>query len=142
MFQGKSSITIDPKGRMSIPVKLRSSFVEPDGSFLTITRHPHGCLVIFPRASWMVKQQKLLQMPMSAEAWKRMFVGNATDIEVDDSGRVLIPAELRKPVGLDKSAVLMGMGGHLELWDEAAITKMESDTAAAGVPESIANFVF
>lgn len=126
---------------MSLPVKHRSAFVEPDGSFLTITRHPDGCLLIFPRDSWLIKQQKLLQLPVSAEAWKRMFVGNATDIEIDDSGRVLIPAELRKPVGLDKLAVLMGMGGHLELWDEAAITKMESDTAAAGVPESIANFV-
>jgi MraZ protein len=142
MFKGKFSITIDPKGRISVPVKLRSDFVEADGSFMTVTRHPHGCLMVFPRDRWLVKQERLLQLPMSAEAWKRMFVGNATDIEIDDSGRVLIPAELRKPVGLDKSAVLMGMGGHLELWDEAAITKMESDTAAAGVPDSIANFVF
>lgn len=142
MFQGKSSITLDPKGRMSLPVKHRAAFVEPEGGFLTMTRHPDGCLMIFPRAAWIVRRQALLQLPMSAIGMKRMFVGNATDIEIDDSGRVLIPAELRKPVGLDKLAVLMGMGDHLELWDEAAITKMESDTAAAGVPESIANFIF
>lgn len=71
-----------------------------------------------------------------------MFVGNATDIEIDDSGRVLIPGELRKPVGLEKEAVLMGMGDHLELWDEAAITKIEGEIVAADVPESIANFIF
>ena len=142
MFQGKSSITIDPKGRMSLPVKHRAAFVEPEGAFLTMTRHPDGCLMVFPRPAWIIRRQALLQLPMSAIGMKRMFVGNATDIEIDDSGRVLIPAELRKPVGLEKLAVLMGMGDHLELWDEAAITKMESDTAAAGVPESIANFIF
>ena len=142
MFQGKSSITLDPKGRMSLPVKHRAAFVEPEGSFLTMTRHPDGCLMVFPRSAWIVRRQALLQLPMSAIGMKRMFVGNATDIEIDDSGRILIPAELRKPVGLEKLAVLMGMGDHLELWDEAAITKMESDTAAAGVPESIANSIF
>lgn len=142
MFQGRSNITIDPvKGRVTLPVKHRGAFSTPEGNLLTITRHPQGCLLIFPRSAWLVKKQALLQLPVSAIGWKRMFVGNATDIEIDDSGRILIPAELRKPVNLDKDAVLLGMGDHLELWDEATLNKIEGEIAAADVPESIANFI-
>jgi MraZ protein len=143
MFQGKFAVTIDPvKGRMSLPVKLRPLFAAPDGNFLTVTRAPHGCLLVLPRSSWLVKRERILQLPMDATDWKRMYVGNATDIEIDDAGRILIPAELRKPVGLGKEAVLMGIGDHLELWDEAAITKIEDGIVAANVPESMAKFTF
>lgn len=142
MFQGRTTITIDPvKGRTTLPVKHRHVFATSEGNHLTITRHPQGCLLIFPRAAWLVKKQALLQLPVAATAWKRMFVGNATDIEIDDSGRVLIPAELRKPVGLEKDAMLVGMGDHLELWDVSTLDKIESGLATADVPEAVANFI-
>jgi MraZ protein len=143
MFQGRSNVAIDPeKGRMTFPVKHRAAFVTPEGSHLTITRHPQGCLLIFPRAAWLEKKQALLKLPMSAIGWKRMFVGNATDIELDSSGRILIPSELRRPVNLEKDAVLMGMGDHLELWDESTLARNESEVAAGDVPEAIADFIF
>lgn len=142
MFQGRTTITIDPvKGRTTLPTKLRHAFVTPEGNHLTMTRHPQGCLLIFPRASWLVKKQAILQLPITASAWKRMFVGNATDIEIDDSGRILIPAELRKPVGLEKEAMLVGMGDHLELWDVSTLEKNESELTTADVPPELANFI-
>lgn len=142
-FQGSSAITLDEKGRMSIPTKHRPAFVEADGpSFLTMTRHPHGCLLIFPRPIWLVKRQALNQLPMAAQDWKRIFVGNATDLELDSNGRVVVPLELRKRVGLNREAMMLGVGDHFELWDMDALNKRESEAVERGIPESIANFIF
>ena len=139
MFQGSSAIALDVKGRMSIPTRHRNAFVEPDGSFVTLTRHHHGCLLMFPRPTWMLKREVLSDLPMSAAPWKRIFLGHAVDVEIDGNGRVLIPPELREAVGLDKNVMLMGMGSHFEIWDEPTLTKKEREAIEAGVPDSIAD---
>jgi MraZ protein len=141
--EGSSAITLDLKGRMSIPTKHRSKFVEADGnSYLTMTRHPHGCLLIFPRSTWAVKRQVLNQLPVSALDWKRIFMGNAADLELDSGGRVVVPPELRERVGLNRDVLMMGVGDHFELWDVAAWNKRESEVVVGGAPESIANLIF
>ena len=56
---------------------------------LTITRHPHGCLMIFPRPEWEQFRARIAALPMDAQWWKRIFLGNAMDVELDSTGRVL-----------------------------------------------------
>jgi MraZ protein len=65
---------------------------------------------------------------MQARAWQRIFLGYATDVEMDTAGRILI-AELRAAVGLDKEVMMMGMGSHFEIWDAA---KMAEKAAGYG----------
>lgn len=144
-LQGLSAIALDSKGRISIPTKHRHVFVEADGSsHLTMTRHPDGCLSILPRSIWMVKSQALSKLPMSTLDWKRIFIGSATDLELDANGRVVIPPELRDRVGLkcDGKAMMMGMIDHFELWEVEVWNKRESKAIDGGIPEAIANFVF
>ena len=142
-FEGSSAVTLDLKGRMSIPTKHRPKFVEADGkSYLTMTRHPHGCLLIYPRATWVVKRQKLNELPMSAIDWKRIFIGNAADLELDSNGRLVVPPELRARIGLERDGWWMGVSEHCELWDAATWNKRESEAVVGGVPDSIANFIF
>lgn len=128
LFQGISSVTIDAKGRLSVPTRHRDAIANQFEGRLTITRHPDGCLMIFPRPEWEMYREKVLALPESVRWWKRILVGNAMDVEMDGAGRLLVPPELRQAVGLSKEAVLLGLGNVFELWDKASYEAKEAET--------------
>ncbi|HCL85116.1 division/cell wall cluster transcriptional repressor MraZ [Pulveribacter sp.] len=138
MFQGASSLSLDAKGRLSVPTRHRDAL----GGELTITKHPDGCLMVFPRAQWEQFRERIAQLPMSAQWWKRIFLGNAMDVEVDGTGRVLVSPELRAAAGLSKEAVLLGMGTHLELWDKSTYEAREAEAMQAQMPDVLRDFSF
>ena len=119
MFQGASSIVLDAKGRLSVPTRHRDVLTATAAGQLTITKHPHGCLMVFPRSEWEKFRERIAALPMQAQWWKRIFLGNAMDVEMDASGRVLVSPELRAAAGISRDTVLLGMGGYFELWDAA-----------------------
>jgi MraZ protein len=137
MFQGRSALALDAKGRMSVPTRHRDALMLQCEGRLTLTRHPDGCLLLYPRGTWETVREKIASLPIGASAWKRFFLGNATDVELDGSGRVLIPPELRQAAGLDKGIVLLGMGTHFEVWDDAGLTVKENEAIASGIPEAL-----
>ncbi|MEB0233460.1 cell division/cell wall cluster transcriptional repressor MraZ, partial [Undibacterium sp. 10I3] len=73
---------------------------------VTLTRHPHGCLLLFPRPTWESHREQIAGWPMSARAWQRIFLGNASDVELDSAGRILIAPELRSAVGLQRDVMV------------------------------------
>ncbi|MBI3230898.1 MAG: MraZ family transcriptional regulator [Burkholderiales bacterium] len=79
---------------------------------------------------------------MSARAWQRIFLGNASDVDVDSAGRILIAPELRDAVGLQRDVMLLGMGTHFEIWDAAKLAADEQQAVAQGMPDVLANFSF
>ena len=137
MFQGRSALSLDAKGRMSVPTRHRDALMLQCEGRLTLTRHPDGCLLLYPRPVWESVRERIAALPLSAGAWKRFFLGNATDVELDGTGRVLIAPELRQGAGLDKEVVLLGMGAHFELWDAAVLAAKESEVIAGGIPEAL-----
>ncbi len=141
VFQGESALTIDGKGRVVMPARHREALDLMAGGELTITKHHKRCLVIFPRPEWEQFRAKLLQLPMSADDWRRVFLGCATDVKIDGSSRVQLTPELRKFAGLDREVILLGMGTRLELWNAEAHAANEARTLASELPESIQNFV-
>ena len=110
MFQGASSLSLDAKGRLSVPTRHRDVLSATAAGQLTITKHPHGCLMVFPRPEWEKFRERIGQLPMAAQWWKRIFLGNAMDVEMDATGRVLVSPELRQAAGIAKDAILLGMG--------------------------------
>jgi MraZ protein len=110
VFQGASSLSLDAKGRLSVPTRHRDVLSATAGGQLTITRHPHGCLMVFPRTEWEKFRERIAALPMSAQWWKRVLLGNAMDVEMDGTGRVLISPELRAAAGISKDTMLLGMG--------------------------------
>jgi len=135
-------LALDAKGRLSVPTRHREALQLLCEGRLTITRHPHGCLMLFPRPTWEAFRDKINQLPMSAVAWKRVFLGNAMDIEIDSASRVLISPELRKAGGLGNDVMLLGMGSHFELWDTEAHAAHEAQTMAGPLPEALQDFTF
>ena len=79
---------------------------------------------------------------MSAQWWKRIFLGNAMDVEMDGSGRVLISPELREAAGLSREAVLLGMGNHFELWDKPTYEAQEAEAMKGEMPDVFKDFSF
>jgi MraZ protein len=142
VFQGASSINLDAKGRMSIPAKHRDALAVQCEGRLTLTKHPHGCLLFFPRPVWESHREQIAAWPMSARAWQRIFLGNACDVEMDSAGRILISPELRAAVGLAKDVMLLGMGTHFEIWDAAKLNDNEQEAVAGGMPDVLSNFSF
>ena len=142
MFQGASSLSLDAKGRLSVPTRHRDVLAATASSQLTITKHPHGCLMVFPRPEWEKFRERLAQLPMSAQWWKRIFLGNAMDVDMDGTGRVLISPELRAAAGLTKEAVLLGMGNHFELWDKARYDEQEAQAMQGEMPDAFKDFSF
>jgi MraZ protein len=142
VFQGASALTLDAKGRMSIPSRYRDALQTQAEGRVTITKHPDGCLLLFPRPEWEIFRDKVDKLPMNATWWKRIFLGNAMDVEMDGAGRVLVSPELRTAGGLEKEVTLLGMGRHFELWDAQTYAAKEQAAMAEGMPDALKNFTF
>jgi len=82
-----------------------------------------------------------MSLPAENDAWRRFFMGSATDVEIDSASRVLIPPELREWAGMEKDVKFMGMGSHFELWDKARYDAREALTLAQGRPEALRSLV-
>lgn len=141
MFQGASSLSLDAKGRLSMPTRHRDA-LGAAASQLTITKHPHGCLMVFPRNEWERFRERIASLPMQAQWWKRIFLGNAMDVDMDATGRVLISPELRAAAGITKDAVLLGMGAYLELWDAQKYAADEAEAMQTEMPDVFKDFSF
>ena len=103
-----------------MPSRHRDSLAANCDGRLTVTRHPDGCLLVYPRPTWEVRREQIAQLPYSARALQRLLLGNATDVDLDSAGRLLVPTELRAGAQLERDLMLLGMGAHFELWDSRA----------------------
>ena len=142
MFQGSSALTLDAKGRINVPTRHRDALIEQAKGCLTLTRHPDGCLLGYPRPEWEVKREQIAAFPMSARALQRLLLGNAQDVEIDGSGRVLVAPELRAAAGFTHDVMLLGMGAHFELWDAAALARREAADLSQGMGDVLNQFSF
>lgn len=126
---------------MTVPARHRDVLAAVAGSQLTVTKHPSRCLLVFPRPAWEQFRDKLLTLPLSAEGWRRIFIGSAMDVEIDSASRVLIAPELRAWAGLERDVMLVGMGTRFELWDAQRHAAYEEEVIAAGMPDALKDHV-
>jgi MraZ protein len=125
VFQGETAITVDDKGRLAIPTAYRELVSSACANRLVITYNPfeQGCLWLFPRAEWERVRDQVNALPNVKavhRALQMKLVGAAADVEPDSAARILLPASQRAAAGIEKKAVLLGMGNKFELWSEQA----------------------
>ena len=121
MFRGVTQINLDNKGRLAIPTKYRESLIAFCAGHLVLTADPAKCLLVYPQPAWEPIEQKLNGLSSfnpQTRSLQRLLVGNASDVEMDGAGRILVPPPLRQFAGLTKNVVLVGQGAKLELWEE------------------------
>ena len=124
MFQGETAVTIDDKGRLAIPIAYRE-LVARTGNRLVVAYNPYeaGCLWLYPEAGWEKVRDQVMALPNAKRVHRNLqlkLVGAATPVELDGNGRVLVPSSHRNAAGIDKKAVLLGMGNKFEVWSEQA----------------------
>ena len=142
VFQGSSALTLDAKGRINVPTRHRDALLLQAQGCLTLTRHPDGCLLVYPRPVWEIKREQIAAFPMQARALQRLLLGNAQDVEIDGSGRILVAPELRSAAGMTRDAMLLGMGAHFELWDAACLARREAEDLQQGTGDVLNQFSF
>lgn len=125
MFQGETAITLDDKGRAAIPAAHRELVAKECGNRLVVTYNPfeQGCLWIFPEKEWERVRDEVNALPSVKAVHRNLqmkLVGAAAKVEPDGNGRILLPASQRGAAGIEKRAVVLGMGNKLELWSEVA----------------------
>ena len=127
MFRGLNKISFDTKGRISIPTKYREELLKISKKKLICTIDLDYCLLLYPLPSWLKIEQQIMKLPTlntTSRKLQRLLVGHATDIDMDKSGRLLIPYELREFSMIKKEAMLIGQGNRFELWDYLRWTKL------------------
>lgn len=127
MFRGVNAINLDAKGRLAIPTRYRQVLRDRcDGALVATIDTDEPCLLIYPLDEWELIQQKIEALPSfhpMTRRIQRLLIGHATDIELDGSGRILVPPLLRDYAGLEKKSILLGQGKKFELWDEGRWTE-------------------
>lgn len=122
MFRGATVVNLDSKGRLAVPTRHREFLIEHASGQLvcTIDIH-HACLLLYPLPEWEIIEQKLSRLssmnPLERRV-QRLLLGHASECQMDNAGRLLIPPVLRQHAGLNKEVMLVGQFNKFELWDE------------------------
>jgi MraZ protein len=141
VFQGESALSLDGKGRVTVPARFRDALAALCAGQMTLTKSPSRCLLLFPRPAWVEFRAKLLALPMEADNFRRLYLGSAMDVDIDSGSRVLLSPELRGWAKLDKELMLVGMGGRMEIWDRERYLANEEATLSQPLPDALRNLV-
>jgi MraZ protein len=124
MFRGTSAITLDSKNRITIPTRYRDElFADCQGKMVCTVDIQHPCLLLYPLPEWEEIELKLCElssMNPQERLLQQVLLGNASDCEIDKSGRLLIHGPLRQHAGLKKNLMLVGQLRKFEIWNDSA----------------------
>ena len=127
MFIGEYSLSLDEKGRLSVPIKFRNLLSHG----AVVTRGLDNSLFLYTGSEWKKLADKLAALPISranTRAFSRLMLAGAMDVEMDKQGRIIVPDYLRAFAGLKKKVVVAGLYNRLEIWDEIKWEKYKKDT--------------
>lgn len=136
MLIGEYEHSLDAKGRLIMPAKLRQDM----GEKFIVTKGLDGCLFAFSQKEWENFETKLKTLPLSdknARNFVRFFLSGATECEIDKQGRFLIPNNLRTAANLEKESIIIGVGTRLEIWNKATWEKCDEDISADEIAENM-----
>jgi len=128
---GEYSHSIDAKGRLFIPAKLREDL----GTVFYVTVAPDKCLAAYSSESWEQFLAKFKAMPQTKKRMIRSLFAHAAKCELDTQGRILLPQKLRDYAELSKDVAVVGVGDHAEIWDAGKWAEID---AVEATPENIA----
>ncbi|MFR2570739.1 MAG: division/cell wall cluster transcriptional repressor MraZ [Clostridia bacterium] len=138
MLIGEYEHSLDVKGRLIMPAKLRQDM----GEKFIITKGLDGCLFAFSQQEWLNFETKLKALPLSdknARNFVRFFLSGATECELDKQGRFLIPNNLRMAATLEKEVVIIGVGTRLEIWNKQIWNKCDEEISADDIAQNMAD---
>jgi MraZ protein len=128
-FHGEYEATVDAKGRFLLPGGLRKQLPEGESRFI-ISRGFEKCLTLYPLKSWeliIAKISQLNDFDPKVRQFRRQFLGGASEVELDNAGRMLLPPSLKEFAGLSKDIVLAAALDRFEIWDAIKYKELFED---------------
>lgn len=126
---------------MAIPTRIRDALMESCGGRLVVTAHTEDrCLLVYPEPEWLALLPQIEALPSFnkvSQRVKRILIGYASSLELDTSGRFLVPPTLREYANLDKKMMLVGQGKKLELWSEESWLALLNEPVTDEIPSEM-----
>ncbi|MEY4014610.1 MAG: hypothetical protein RLZZ290_1474 [Pseudomonadota bacterium] len=131
MLTGISALSLDAKGRMTLPARYREALGvgDPTGSTLALLESDNGCLLLMSQARWVAKINGLSE-DEADEDRRRFWLGLSDTPEIDSAGRILLNPVLREGAGISREVMLLGVGPHFEIWDAARLAAHKEQVRA------------
>lgn len=133
-FKGIETYTLDNKGRVNIPAKMRKTLSPEASDTFVLTRGFEKCIYAYPLDEWKKKEEQLEQLNEYQEKnrfFMRMLLQYSEDVKMDAQLRVALPKELLEFAGIEKKVTIAGVMNHIEFWNPE-----EYDSYMKGHPES------
>jgi MraZ protein len=130
VFGGRFDHTIDEKGRVSIPARVRDILARDNHDSVFVTNwiaERERCLAIFPPSNWtqlVGKASQRASLESSMQTFQMFFIGGAHEVQVDRQGRILIPPRLREYAHLGREVTFSAMTDHFQLWDKPILERV------------------
>lgn len=135
---GKFEHTMDVKGRMAFPTKLRLAL----GDSFIITIGKDGCLYVYSSEEWDIFTAKLQTVTGDRAKAAKMFIINAFEVEPDKQGRILVPQNLREYASLDHDITVLGVTNHAEIWDTAKYKQYFGEVTQAMLSDALSDMPY
>jgi MraZ protein len=129
-FKGQYEHSVDKKGRVSFPAKLRKSLNPQAQENFTILRGLEPCLYIYPQDEWQRVEDQLSQInsfTKEGRTVKRNFLRFAEDLSLDNQNRIPLPSSLTEWAGINGKAVFIGSGERIEVWSPQQLDEVDSE---------------
>lgn len=137
-LMGTYEHTMDAKGRMAFPTKLRERL----GVSFIVTIGLDGCLYVYSNEDWDIFTEKLQTLTGAKAKAAKMLIVNACVVEPDKQGRILVPQNLREYAGLDHDVTVLGVINRAEIWDAAKFKAFSSEITNDMLSEALADLAF
>lgn len=130
--------TMDAKGRMAFPTKLRERL----GLGFIVTIGLDRCLYVFSEDEWENFTEKLKTLTGDKAKTAKLFIVRACPVEPDKQGRILIPQQLREYAGLYHDVTVLGVINRAEIWDSARFKNMSDSVTEDMLSDALADIAF
>ena len=119
-LSGEYECKLDPKGRLVLPAKIKANLPVASGNSVVLTRGFEPCLVLYPQVEWKVIYDKVAGLNEFNEEYRtfqRNFFRGNTEIELDSTGRFILPRTMVRYADIDKEVIVVGLGNRVEIWN-------------------------
>lgn len=138
-MKGEYQHSLDAKGRLFIPAKLREEL----GVCFVVTKGLDGCLFVYAQEEWDQLESKINGLPMSkSRDLQRFFLSSAADVSPDKQGRILLPGTLRRYAKLEKDVTIIGVSRRAEIWSTQVWEDYNEKITAADVEQAMEELGF
>lgn len=137
-LMGTYEHTIDAKGRMAFPTKLRERL----GLSFIVTIGPENCLYVYSEEEWENFTEKIKTLTGEKARAAKLFIIKACTVEPDKQGRILIPQNLREYAGLDHEVTVLGVINRAEIWDTAHFSEVSGAVTEEMLSDALSDIAF